>query len=192
MEASLQPNINFVIRRIELQVQKLSQAIEKFGERDKHLFARVVDAVEKHDIPRARVFANEVAEIRKMERLILRSKMALEQILSRIIVIKTYGDALTVLPPAARIMRAIAFQIDSIFPESGTEIKEIRKAVCVMIVDTGEVLISSINFGIVEKEASAIIAEIDRELEEEMENRFPDLPTIEEIRPSHASDEAVS
>src|SRR3989337_3452270 len=67
----LKPRLDFAVRRIELQVQKLDQATDRFGQRDKAIFARIVDAYTKHDTDRENVFANELAEVRKRERLII-------------------------------------------------------------------------------------------------------------------------
>ena len=64
----LKPRLDFAVRRIELQTQKLDQATERVSQRDKAIFARIVDSYTKHDTARANVFANELAEIRKMER----------------------------------------------------------------------------------------------------------------------------
>ena len=51
----LKPRLDFAVRRIELQVQKLDQATDRFGQRDKTIFARIVDAYTKHDTARANV-----------------------------------------------------------------------------------------------------------------------------------------
>jgi hypothetical protein len=40
----LKPRLDFAVRRIELQVQKLDQATDRFSQRDKAIFARIVDA----------------------------------------------------------------------------------------------------------------------------------------------------
>ncbi len=64
----LKPRLDFAVRRIELQVQKLDQATDRFSQRDKAIFARIVDAYTKHDSARANVFANELAEVRKMSK----------------------------------------------------------------------------------------------------------------------------
>ncbi|MGB9676384.1 MAG: hypothetical protein ACPL0C_04280, partial [Candidatus Bathyarchaeales archaeon] len=71
----LKPRLDFAVRRIELQIQKLDQATERFSQRDKAIFARIVDAYTKHDTARANVFANELAEIRKMEKLIMNARL---------------------------------------------------------------------------------------------------------------------
>jgi len=73
----LKPRLDFAVRRIELQVQKLDQATDRFTQRDKAIFARIVDAYTKHDSARANVFANELAEVRKMSKLIMNAKLAL-------------------------------------------------------------------------------------------------------------------
>jgi division protein CdvB (Snf7/Vps24/ESCRT-III family) len=57
--------LDFAVRRIELQIQRLDNASDRFSERDKSIFVRIVEAYSKHDMPRANVFANELAEIRK-------------------------------------------------------------------------------------------------------------------------------
>ncbi|MDH5459808.1 MAG: hypothetical protein OEW71_02075, partial [Candidatus Bathyarchaeota archaeon] len=46
----LKPRLDMAVRRIELQVQKLDQASERFSQRDKSIFARIVDSYTKHDM----------------------------------------------------------------------------------------------------------------------------------------------
>ncbi len=40
----LKPRLDFAVRRIELQVQRLDKTNERFSERDKSIFARIVDS----------------------------------------------------------------------------------------------------------------------------------------------------
>ncbi|MGD0204036.1 MAG: hypothetical protein ABSC20_09065, partial [Candidatus Bathyarchaeia archaeon] len=88
----LKPRLDFAVRRIDLQVQKLDQATDRFSQRDKAIFARIVDAYAKHDSARANVFANELAEVRKMSKLIMNAKLALEQITLRLRTVSELGD----------------------------------------------------------------------------------------------------
>src|SRR3972149_4115487 len=67
----LKPRLDFAIRRIELQVQRLDNAGERFTERDKSIFIRIVEAYSKHDMQRANDFANEPSEVRKIEKMIM-------------------------------------------------------------------------------------------------------------------------
>lgn len=64
----LKPRLDYTIKRMEIQIRKLDKASNRFSERDKSLFARTVKAYSKHDLIRAKVYANELAEIRKTEK----------------------------------------------------------------------------------------------------------------------------
>jgi division protein CdvB (Snf7/Vps24/ESCRT-III family) len=65
----LKPRLDYAIRKLELQITKLNQASERFGQKDRSLFAKIVDAYAKHDTAHANIYANELAEVRKMENL---------------------------------------------------------------------------------------------------------------------------
>jgi len=41
---SLKPRLVFAVRRIELQIKRLDKASDRFSERDKSMFARIVKA----------------------------------------------------------------------------------------------------------------------------------------------------
>ena len=43
-EGPLKPRMDNAIRRLELQIQRLDQASERFNQKDRTLFAKVVDA----------------------------------------------------------------------------------------------------------------------------------------------------
>ena len=64
----LKPRLNYAIKRIEMQIQRLDKASARFSERDKSIFARVVDAYSKHDMARANVFANELTALTALQR----------------------------------------------------------------------------------------------------------------------------
>jgi len=121
----LKPRLDFAVRRIELQVQKLDQATDRFSQRDKALFAKIVDAYTRHDTARANVFANELAEIRKMERLIINARLALEQIVLRLRTVSELGDVVSTLGPAVGVLRSVRAGLVSVFPEAENELGEI-------------------------------------------------------------------
>lgn len=45
---------------------------------DKSMLAKVVEAYSRQDIPQANVFDNELAEMRKMEKTVINTRLALE------------------------------------------------------------------------------------------------------------------
>jgi division protein CdvB (Snf7/Vps24/ESCRT-III family) len=172
----LRPRLDVAVRRIELQVQKLDQATERFGQRDKTIFARIVDAYTKHDTARANVFASELAEIRKMERLIINARLALEQIVLRLRTVSELGDVVSTLGPAVGVLRSVRAGLVSVFPEAENELGEIGNMLSGIMIEAGQGSGMTLNFDTVNEDASKILTEAATVAEQRVKDRFPDLP----------------
>src|SRR4030043_156638 len=172
----LRPRLDFAVRRIELQVQKLDQATERFSQRDKTIFARIVDAYTKHDTSRANVFANELAEIRKMERLIINARLALEQIVLRLRTVSELGDVVSTLGPAVGVLRSVRAGLVSVFPEAENELGEIGNMLSGIMIEAGQGSGMTLNFDAVNEDASKILNEAATVAEQKIKDKFPELP----------------
>jgi division protein CdvB (Snf7/Vps24/ESCRT-III family) len=172
----LKPRLDFAVRRIELQVQKLDQATERFSQRDKTIFARIVDAYTKHDTPRANVFANELAEVRKMERLIINARLALEQIVLRLRTVSELGDVVSTLGPAVGVLRSVRAGLVSVFPEAENELGEIGNMLSGIMMEAGSGSGMTINFDSVNEDSAKILNEAATVAEQRVKEKFPDLP----------------
>ena len=172
----LKPRLDFAVRRIELQVQKLDQATDRFGQRDKTIFARIVDAYTKHDTARANVFANELAEIRKMERLIINARLALEQIVLRLRTVSELGDVVSTLGPAVGVLRSVRTGLVSVFPEAESELGEIGNLLSGIMIEAGQSQGMTLNFDAVNEDAGKILNEAATVAEQRIKERFPELP----------------
>jgi division protein CdvB (Snf7/Vps24/ESCRT-III family) len=172
----LKPRLDFAVRRIELQVQKLDQATDRFSQRDKTIFARIVDAYSKHDTARANVFANELAEIRKMERLIMNARLALEQIVLRLRTVSELGDVVSTLGPAVGVLRSVRAGLVSVFPEAESELGEIGNMLSGIMIEAGQGSGMTLNFDAVNEDASKILTEAATVAEQRIKEKFPELP----------------
>jgi len=172
----LKPRLDFAVRRIELQVQKLDQATDRFSQRDKAIFARIVDAYAKHDSARANVFANELAEVRKMSKLIMNAKLALEQITLRLRTVSELGDVVSTLGPAVGVLRSVRAGLVSVFPEAENELGEIGNMLSGIMIEAGQGSGMTLNFDTVNEDASKILAEAATVAEQKVKDKFPDLP----------------
>jgi division protein CdvB (Snf7/Vps24/ESCRT-III family) len=173
----LKPRLDFAVRRIELQVQKLDQATERFSQRDKTIFARIVDAYTKHDTARANVFANELAEIRKMEKLIINARLALEQIVLRLRTVSELGDVVSTLGPAVGVLRSVKAGLVSVFPEAESELGEIGNMLSGIMIEAGQGSSGmTLNFDTVNEDAAKILTEASTVAEQRIKEKFPDLP----------------
>jgi division protein CdvB (Snf7/Vps24/ESCRT-III family) len=172
----LKPRLDFAVRRIELQTQKLDQATERFSQRDKAIFARIVEAYTKHDSARANVFANELAEIRKMERLIINARLALEQIVLRLRTVSELGDVVSTLGPAVGVLRSVRVGLASVFPEAETELGEIGNLLSGIMIEAGQSQGMTLNFDTVNEDAQKILTEAATVAEQRIKDKFPELP----------------
>ncbi len=172
----LKPRLDFAVRRIELQIQRLDKATDRFSERDKTIFKRIVDAYSKHDMPRASVFANELAEIRKMEKMIMHARLALEQIVLRLSTVSELGDVVSTLAPAVGVLRSVRNGMSAIFPEAEREIGQIGNLLSGIIIDAGQSSGLSINFETANEDAQKILTEAATVAEQKIKDKFPELP----------------
>ena len=172
----LKPRLDFAVRRIELQTQKLDQATERFSQRDKSIFARIVDSYTKHDTARANVFANELAEVRKMERLIINAGLALEQIVLRLRTVTELGDVVSTLGPAVGVLRSVRAGLASVFPEAENELGEIGNLLSGIMIEAGQSSGMTLNFDTVNEDAQGILTEAATVAEQRMKEKFPELP----------------
>src|SRR5207244_2059674 len=78
----LKERISQVVYKLKVQQNRLEGANMKTQQHDKTLFDKCVQAQMNHDTARSTMYANEIAEIRKMAKITLRSELALEQVRS--------------------------------------------------------------------------------------------------------------
>src|SRR5512135_2170347 len=172
----LKPRLDFAIRKLDLQINRLDQANERFTQKDKTLFAKLVDAYAKHDTAHANIYANELAEVRKMAKLTMNARLALDQVSLRIKTVTEFGDIVSTLGPAIGVLRSIGGGMCGVLPEAENELGEIGNMLSGLMFDAGTSCGSSLNFDNVNEDASKILAEAATVAEQKVSANFPDLP----------------
>ncbi len=175
--APLKPRLDYAIKRIQLQIQRLDKATDHFSERDKSIFARIVNAYSKHDMARANVFANELAAMRKMEKTIIHARLALEQIVLRLSTVSELGDIVSTLAPAVGVMRSVKDGMAAVFPEAEREVGSIGNLLNGIMMDAGQSTGVNIDFQTASEDAQTILSEAATVAEHKVKEKFPELPT---------------
>ena len=103
----LKPRMDYAIKRLNLQISSLDKAADRFNKKDGTLFKKIVDAYGQHDSARANIYASELAEVRKMEKMVMNSKLALDQVLLRLETVSEFGDIVSTLGPAISVLRSV-------------------------------------------------------------------------------------
>ena len=172
----LKSRLNALIRRIELENQRLEQASIRFQDRDKILFQKVIEAYSRHDTISANVYANEVTAIRRMEKMISDARLALEQVALRTRTATGLGDVAVTLSPVVGVMNDIKAGVASVNPQTEKELGEISSLLNGIVVDAGAVTAMNIDFESVDEDSSKIINEAKIIAEARMSEAFPKLP----------------
>ena len=172
----LKPRLDSAVRRIEAQIQRLDQTSDRFTERDKSMFAKVVEAYSKHDLPHANVFANELAEIRKMEKTVMHARLALEQIVLRLKTVTELGGMVSTLAPAVGVLRNVRTAIGGVLPEAGNELEQIGTMLSGIVMDAGQTTGLTLNFEATNEDAQKILTEAATVAEQRVKEKFPELP----------------
>ena len=184
----LKPRLNFAIKRIKLQIERLEKATYRFSERDKSLFARTVKAYSKRDMVRANVFANELAEIRKTEKMIVHTRLALEQISLRLSTVSEFGDVVSTLAPTVGVLRSVGTGMAGVLPEAERELGQIGDLLNEIIIDTGQSTGLDVNFEAANEDAQNILKEAATIAEQKIKEELPeipaDVPTVREKVPT--------
>jgi division protein CdvB (Snf7/Vps24/ESCRT-III family) len=172
----LKPKLESAMRSLQMQTQRLDQINGRLTERQRMMFEKVVDAVKRHDQARASIYANEVAEIRKMAKLIMQSRLALESIVLRLGTMEDLGDIVSNLAPAVRVISTVSRSIGSVTPEAEKDMNEISNMLSSILVEAGQTGNYTISFETGNEDAQKILEEAASEAESRLKAQFPDLP----------------
>ena len=172
----LKPRLDQANRQIQAVVGRLDATIAKLRDKDANLFNKIVSSVQKHDSARASIYANELAELRKMNRMVTQSRLALEQIMLRLSTITDLGDIVTTLAPATSVVSSLRQSLTGMMPEAESGMSEISSMLSGILVDAGSVSGSSLNFGVANEEAERVLSEAAAVAESRIVGTFPDIP----------------
>lgn len=172
----LKPRIDFATKKVKAQQANLDRESQRFAERDKALFQKVVDSYQSHDTQRANIYANELAELRKMERATMNAKLALDQIVLRMEAVSELGDVAYTLLPVIGVLRDVMQGMAGVNPQIAREMSDISNILSGIVMDAGSVSGISINFESANEDSSKILQEAATVAEGRMKDTFPELP----------------
>ena len=172
----LKPALDMAVRKLDMQIAKLDQANDRFVQKDKSLFAKLVDAYTKHDQAHANIYATELAELRKMSKLIMNARLALDQVSLRIKTVSELGDVVATLGPCIGVLRSVSSGLGGVLPEAEGELGSIGDLLSGLMFEAGTSSGMSLNFENVNEDASKILDEAAIVAAQRVNNNFPDLP----------------
>jgi len=120
-EPPLKPRIQQSVGKLGQTISKIDQMHKNLQEKDAKIFKRIVESQQRHDKTTSKVLANELAELRKNEKLLGNLKLSLDQVQLRLSTMNELGDAMVTIGPVIALMRSIGPAIGKFIPQAGAE-----------------------------------------------------------------------
>jgi len=180
-KGSLKPRVEMAIKRLQVQISKLDNMLSKLKERDEKIFQRVVIATQQHDTQTSKILSNELAEIRKVSKILGNARMALEQIELRLTTAHDLGDTVVTIMPTIGLMKNLKSSLSKFMPGAEQEIGKMAEMLGGLMTETFS---GDATFGIDEStnaESDKILQEAAAVAETTVDNKFPDTPMDSEI-----------
>lgn len=176
-QGALKPRIQTAVNKLQLQISKMDSMLNKLHERDAQLFKRIVAAMQQHDTSASRVLSNELAEIRKVTKMLGNARMALEQVQLRLTTIHDLGDAMVAIGPAMSTMKGLKSSLGRFMPEADAELNSMTQTLGGLMMDSLAGDAFSMDSEVSNEETDRILQEASAVAEQQIGERFPSVPS---------------
>jgi len=174
---ALKPRVQEGIKKLQLQIKKLDSMLTGLQERDAKLFQRIVTATQNHDVQTSKVLGNELAEIRKVTKILSNARIALEQIELRLSTCSDLGDTVVAMMPTMGLMKNLKTSLGKVMPGAEQEISQMAEMLGGFMTESFS---GDTAFGIDEttnSESEKILREASAVAESSTGEMFPSVPS---------------
>ena len=185
-QGALKPRIQNAVNKLQVQTTKMDAMLTKLDQRDQQLFTRVVTAVQQHDTSASKGLSNELAEIRKVKKMLGGARMSLEQVQLRLSTIHDLGDAMVAIGPAMNTMRGLQSSLGKFMPEADSELNSMTQTLNGLMTDSLSGDAFNMESDVSNEETDKILQEASAVAEQQIGDKFPSVPSIDEL-PSQPS-----
>ncbi len=177
-QGALKPRIQTAVNKLQGQTSKMDVMLTKLHERDQQLFDRIVTATQNHDTSTSRVLSSELAEVRKVSRVLGSARNSLEQVQLRLTTIHDLGDAMIAIGPAMSTMKELKPTMSKFMPEADTELNSMTETLNGLMVDSLPGDSFEMESGnAMNEETNAILQEAEAVATQQTDEQFPSIPT---------------
>ena len=176
-QGALKPRIQTAVNKLQVQISKMDSMLTKLQERDAQLFQRVVTAMQQHDTSTSRVLSNELAEIRKVTKMLGNARMSLEQVQLRLTTIHDLGDAMVAIGPAMNTMKGLKSSLGRFMPEADSELNRMTQTLNGLMMDSLAGDSFNMESDVSNEETDKILQEASAVAEQQIGDKFPSVPS---------------
>ena len=177
-KGALKPRVETGIKKLQVQISKLDNMLSSLNARDEKIFHRIVTATQQHDTHTANTLSKELAEVRKVRRVLGNARMAIEQIELRLTTFHDLGDTVVTVMPTIGLMKNMKSSLAKFMPGADQELNNMAEMLGGLMTETFHS--SDASFGVdavMDTESEKILQEASAVAEQQAGDKFPSMPT---------------
>jgi len=176
-QGALKPRIQTAVNKLQVQTSKMDAMLTNLHQRDQQLFDRIVTAMQNHDTQASRVLSSELAEVRKVSRVLGNTRNSIEQVQLRLTTIHDLGDAMVAIGPAMSTMKSLKPTMSKFMPEADSELNSMTETLNGLMTDSLSGDSFEVQDSAMNEETNAILQEAEAVAEQQTDEQFPSIPT---------------
>ena len=174
---SLKNRIESSQKQLQLQISRLEGTQKKLQLNHERIFKKIVDAKMLRNESRARSYAIELQELRKVKKMIGGAKLAMEQIKIRLNTITELGDVVVTLSPCMSLIKGLAPSLSSFMPGINTSMQDMSNMLNDLMSSSSLPAESAYVPNETNQDITAILEEAHTVLEGKTKSNMPEPPT---------------
>ena len=123
-------------KQLQSQISRLDETQKKLHLNHERIFKKIVDAKMLRNESKARSYAIELQELRKVKNTIGGAKLAMEQIQLRLNTVSELGDIVVTLSPCMSLIKGLTPSISNLMPNLNTSMQDLSNMLGDMISDS--------------------------------------------------------
>ncbi|HLQ03484.1 MAG TPA: hypothetical protein VK114_01690, partial [Nitrososphaerales archaeon] len=167
-EEGVKGKIASTIKEIELHRRELEGMRSRLAQRRKLLYDTTVRALIAKDKSKAKVYASEWAELRKVAKVVYASELALTQVILRLESINDIGDVISHMSTAFKVLRRVSKTVQGLVPALDQASEEINTTLTETMAEIGNVT-PSISLNLQTEGGEELVEQARRYAEEQAE-----------------------
>ena len=177
-ESALKNKISNAQSVLQIQISKLECTHKKLQDNHDRIFNKIVDAKKARDESKARSYAIELQELRKIKTMIGNAKLSMEQIQLRLNTVSELGDVVVTLSPCMSLIKGLAPSLSSLMPGVSSSLQDLTGVLNDVMTTSSFDPESIISNDHLDQDTTAILEEAHAVIEGETISKMPEPPAI--------------
>ena len=181
-EAPLKNRLDTAQKKLQLQITKLAEIDTKLQQRNNMFFEKIVDSKKTNNETYAKVYANELAEIRKHQKMVNDAKLSMEQVQIRLNTVSELGDVVVTLSPCMSLIKGLSTSLGGMMPNVSDSMQDLSNMLGDIV--TGSSITHDGSLGQIEStnsDAQSILEEAQSIVEGQARQSMPEPPSTTTI-----------